>query len=136
MNRDCSVVRRPLRFAIVTMAASLYGLTSAHGEPRTETNELVAQGIQLRRQHEDAAAPDAFRRAYAIDHSPRTLAQMALAEQALGRWRDAERNLEEALRATSDPWIERNRDALLAELTDLGHHLGRLDIEANAPGAE
>jgi hypothetical protein len=101
-----------------------------------EVGELMAAGIQFRRQHQDASALDAFQRAYAVDKSPRTMAQIALAEQALGRWLDAERHLEEALKGESDPWIARNQSPLREALADVARHLGQLDLEANVPGAE
>lgn len=43
-------------------------------------------------------------------HSPRALAQIALAEQALGRWVEAERDLRNVLHMSEDPSIARNRD--------------------------
>lgn len=96
---------------------------------------LVKQGLALRRERRDADALDAFRRAYAIDAAPRTLAQLALAEQALGRWVDAEHDLQAAL-AADDPWIASNRRLLGAGLAAIRSHLGSLDVEADVAGAE
>jgi hypothetical protein len=119
------------------VACATIGMEStARAAPDSEVGELMAAGIQFRRQHQDASALDAFQRAYAIDKSPRTMAQIALAEQALGRWLDAERHLEQALKGESDPWIARNRALLREALDDVAHHLGQLDLEANVPGAE
>jgi hypothetical protein len=90
----------------------------------------------LRRQRHDAEALAEFRRAYSIQPSPRTLAQIALAEQALGKWIDAEADLQAALKAGSDAWVDRNKDVLAAGLADIRKHLGDLDVDADVPGAD
>jgi hypothetical protein len=99
-------------------------------------DELTRQGLALRRQRRDAEALESFRRAYALRPTPRTLAQIALAEQALGHWVDAEAELRNALQATDDPWIAQHRPVLVAGLADIQTHLGGLEVEADAPGAE
>jgi hypothetical protein len=96
---------------------------------------LTKQGLELRRQRRDAEALDAFRRAYAIKATPRTLAQIALAEQALGKWVDAEADLDAALRSTDDAWIAPHRDTLLGGLATIRSHLGWLEVTADAPAA-
>jgi hypothetical protein len=97
---------------------------------------LVKHGLALRRERRDAEALDEFRHAYAVDPAPRTLAQIALAEQALGRWVDAEADLKAALRAADDPWIASNRRVLETGLTAIRGHVGSLDVEADVAGAE
>ncbi len=65
------------------------------------------------------------------------LAQIALAEQALGKWRDAERDLDDAMKSTDqDSWIVANHDALAKALTTIGMHLGTLQVMTDAAGAE
>ena len=66
------------------------------------------EGRSLRAQGRDAEALALFRDAYGRTGSMRTLARLALAEAALGRWSDAEAHLVEAL-ASSDPWVSANR---------------------------
>jgi hypothetical protein len=126
---------------IAAVALALTGLGStttvrAEGASSADAERLIAEGVQLRRQHQDAAALDAFKRAYEIDKSGRTMAQIALAEQALGQWVEAERDLGNAVRMETDPWIVRNRQALSEAITDVSHHIGELDLECSVPGAE
>jgi hypothetical protein len=71
----------------------------------------------------------------AIRSTPRTLAQIGLAHQALGHWVAAERSLQEALVDDNDPWIARHRDVLERARTVIQSHLGWLFVESNAPGA-
>lgn len=123
---------------------SRWGLTSvaivlavAFGAPAlaepTDADALIREGLALRRQRRDTEALDAFRRAYAALPEPRTLAQVALAEQALGRWVEAEVDLERALAAGDDAWIDRHRSVLAAGLADIRKHLGGLEVETDVP---
>jgi hypothetical protein len=98
--------------------------------------ELTKRGLELRRERRDAEALADFRRAYAIEPAPRTLAQIALAEQALGRWADAEADLQSALGAAADPWIAAHGHDLSTGLTAIQSHLGALVVEADVAGAE
>lgn len=97
---------------------------------------LVERGIQLRREHRDAEALDLFRQALEFETSARTRAQIALAEQALGQWVNAEKDMNEALAQTDDAWIRGHTDALDDALAAIRHHLGTLSVESNLPGAE
>jgi tetratricopeptide (TPR) repeat protein len=101
-----------------------------------DAESLVRQGIELRKQGKDAEALERFRAARAIEPTPRAAAQVGLAEQALGRWLDAEEHLREALSAAGDPWIGKNREALEGALALVGKHLGWLEVTTDAPGAE
>jgi hypothetical protein len=118
--------------AVVILAVA----AGAHAQPPPDPDALDQHGIALRRQRRDAEALEEFRRSYALRPTPRTLAQIGFAEQALGRWVEAAEDLRVALQAPADPWIERNREILLAGLADVEQHLGRIDIETNVPGAE
>ena len=101
-----------------------------------DADALTKEGLDLRRQRRDAEALDAFRRAYALKATPRTLTQIALAEQALGRWVDAEADLDAALQATGDAWIAPHRSALLEGLANIRSHLGWLEIAADVPAPQ
>lgn len=101
-----------------------------------DADALIAQGVARRLDNDDEAALRLFRQAWELRHSGRALAQIALAEQALGRWVDAEAHLDEALRPPQEGWIHHNRRALQAELASIRRHVGRLDLTANVPGAE
>ena len=97
---------------------------------------LTKQGIELRRQHRDAEALEAFRRAFAITPTPRARAQIALAEQALGRWLEADDDLRQALAHTDDVWIAKNRGVLERAREAIEARLGWLEVAADALGAE
>ncbi len=77
-----------------------------------------------------------FQRALGRSGEPRVLAQLALAEQALGRWLDADRHLRAALLSSHDPWIVRNRSSLRQAEEQLEAHLGRLRVAGAVEGAE
>jgi hypothetical protein len=100
-----------------------------------EFDKLYSEGVELRRRHQDAEALDRFQRAHALKATPRTQAQIGFAEQALGRWVDAERDLKAAL-ATADAWIEKNKTAIGRALATTDEHLGTLLIEGRPEGAE
>ena len=100
------------------------------------SEKYVQRGIDLRRVGRDQEALDAFQHAYAIDPTPRVSAQIGFAHQALGDWVDAERGIEEALRAADDPWIARYRDVLTQALATVRRHIGTLYLEANVGQGE
>lgn len=96
---------------------------------------LVEQGLQSREARRDEEALAKFERAHAIAPTPRTRAQIALAEQALGRWAAAEVDLAGAL-ASKDPWIAKHRATLEAALGTIRAHLGDLVVSGGIEGAE
>lgn len=108
----------------------------AAGGGASSEEALISRGIALRETRQDVAALDAFRRAYDLKKSPRALAQVALAEQALGRWAPAEADLGHALARTDDPWIARNKTLLGQALAEIQDHLGWLQLAGGVPGAE
>jgi hypothetical protein len=118
---------------LIAMSATWPAL--AAGDNLEPADEWVERGIEMRRARNDAQALEYFRRAYEIKPTTRTRVQMALAEQALGRWVEAEGDLVEALKAQGDIWIDRNRDKLLEGLETIRAHLGWLRVDAQ-PGAE
>jgi hypothetical protein len=101
-----------------------------------EAARAIEHGLELRRAQRDEEALAEFRRAYAVEATPRARAQIALAEQALGRWRDAEVDLEAALVSQDDNWIAANRNALEITRTELAGHLATLRVTSNIPGAK
>lgn len=100
-----------------------------------QAEALIREGLKLRKAGEDAAALERFEEAVRLERSGRALAQVALAEQALGRWVEAEAHLRQALAEQQDPWIGRNRPLLLSSLEEMGKHLGSLDLIGNVAGA-
>jgi len=77
-----------------------------------------------------------FRQAHSLDASARALVQIALAEQALERWVDAEAHLTEALRETDDPWIRPRRPIFERALRAAQAHLGYLVVDGTPLGAK
>jgi hypothetical protein len=131
-------------FAKIRRTALVVGLsigwTSAIAPPARAADAaedmLNKEGVEARRRNDDAVAWEIFRRAYDLHQSPRSAAQMGLAEIALGRWTDAELHLEEALRADGDPWVRKNRQVLGASLDRVRNQFGSLQVLGNPSGAE
>lgn len=117
-----------MSIAVVLMSSVLHAQTP-------EVEQLLRHGIELRQQGSNEAALAEFRRANQLAHTPRTLAQVALAEQALGRWVEAETHLREALRGANDPWIVRNRAALDGAMGVIAQHVGMLMVRSDVEGA-
>ncbi|HEY1960669.1 MAG TPA: PEGA domain-containing protein [Polyangiaceae bacterium] len=116
----------------------LVGLALGWASPARadDADALIDQGLQLREQGKDADALALFERAYAEAPTPRAKAQIALAEQALGRWAAAEKDLGAALASDADPWIAKYKDALQGALTTARTHLGDLILNGGVAGAD
>jgi len=108
--------------------------SAAAAAPDHAVDEAYHAGIELRRHGDNRGALREFRRAYAATPSPRTLAQIGLAEQALGIWVDAETHIGEALKAVGDSWIVTNRAPLREALQVVTSHLGTLEVECDTAG--
>lgn len=93
------------------------------------------RGVALRAERRDADALAVFRAIYDETRAPRALAQVALAEAALGEWVAAEAHLDAALAGAGDSWIRRNRAALEDTRRTIGEHLGDLDVRSATAGA-
>jgi hypothetical protein len=101
-----------------------------------DVDSLLRQGVQLRKQGKDREALGLFQRAVEIEKTPRALAQLGLAEQSLGLWPKAEAHIKDALAATDDTWIKKNRATLEESSRTIGEHLGSLEIWGDPAGAE
>lgn len=109
--------------------------TSVGTAAAQSADELIDEGVRLRGRGDDARALELFEEAYRVEPSLRALAQRALAEQALGRWVDAEAHLMDAL-AGDDRWVASRREVLDEALVEIRSHLGRLIVEANVAEGE
>ena len=118
------------------MALVLFGMASPAVADEPDADALTKQGLELRREHRDAEALETFRHAYALAPTPRAEAQIALAEQALGRWIDAENDLHAALLHADDPWIARHLAVLEEARLSIESRLGLLEVLVDAAGAE
>jgi hypothetical protein len=116
--------------------ASLTLQTSPLWAQTEDVEALYTRGAALRARHQDAEALDVYRHINEVSPQPRAVAQIALAEGALGRWAEAEAHLAEALSTASDPWIARTRPMLEGGLATIRSHLGDLEVVCSAPGAE
>lgn len=104
-------------------------------QSETNPDELVRRGVSEREAGRDEAALALFTEAYTRSRSPVALAQMAAAEQALGRWLLAEQHMGEALAQTEHPYIQRNRATLEAAYAVIRRRVGTLIVTANVEGA-
>jgi len=98
-----------------------------------DADALIEQGLAMRVSGQDEAALQLFRRAWEVQRTARAQAQIALAEQALGRWVDAEAHLAAALADTRDAWVHRRRRVLQSALAEIRQHIGQLELRANVP---
>jgi hypothetical protein len=125
---------------VLATARTAFAQEGSNGATPPTADELMAGGVALRKRGEDAEALAVFERAYRLHPSARAAAQIALAQQALGHWREAERGLFEALRGSADDadnqWIARNRTYLEESLAAVQSRLAWLDVDSNTPGAE
>lgn len=113
----------------------LAGPVSAQTPPAATLDARIAEALELRMQHRDAEALALLTAAWEETHSPRARAQMARAEQALGRWLDAEQHMSEALAEGSDPWVGARRVSLEEERRTIREHLGRVEVLSDVAGA-
>jgi hypothetical protein len=126
-----------LVIAGLAMGLVLGGFSAAPGVARAETQDaLLKRGIDLRIAGDDEGALREFKKAYAMSPTPKATAQMGLAEQALGRWEDADLHLTEAMHAAEDPWITLHRKTLDDAVTVIKQHVARVEVVAEPAGAE
>jgi hypothetical protein len=131
---------RPLG-CLAVACASLLAAPAAFAQPaascpeRTVNQEIDRAIEERRRGREDAG----FRRLQGLFErcpSPRTLAQLALAEHGLGRLREAYVHLRDALAREDDPWIATRRGPLRSVLAEITLRVPRLAPTCTVPGAE
>jgi hypothetical protein len=123
------------RFVIlVGLLTAVARPTFAHAADDMDSEALVRQGVELRKQgHDDLALP-LFERAYAASPSGRTAAQLGLVKDALGDWVEAERLLQKSL-VLGGAWVEKNRPALEDALKAMQSNIGDLTVTGTPPGA-
>jgi hypothetical protein len=96
---------------------------------------LIREATELRRAGKDARAYPLFQKAYEVETTPRTGAQLGLVEMQLGYWLLAEKHLTESLASARDPWIAGNRADLEASLARVKAAIGELLVTGSPPGA-
>jgi hypothetical protein len=113
----------------------LFPRAARAAEP-AEVENLIRQGVELRQQGRDHAALPLFQRAYDLEHTPRTAAQLGVVEASMGYWLAAERHLVEALAAPRHPFVAKNSDQLQQTLLAVRGGIGEIDIQGTPAGAE
>jgi hypothetical protein len=121
--------------AILLSAAIAAPVLPAIALAQDSADALIERGLALRARQRDADALLLFERAFAMQPTPRAQAQIALAQGALARWREADRNLRTALSANSDPWIAARRAILEDALATIDGNLGGVQVVGSAVGA-
>ena len=96
---------------------------------------LIQEGVELRRKGSDHLALPKFQKAYDIERSPRTAAQLGLAEASLGYWLAAEQHLTEALQSTRNPWLAKHEPTLRKTLKEVQASIGEVEIIGTPAGA-
>jgi hypothetical protein len=122
----------PRRWLILLALTLLPRLSSAQA---VDTETLVSQGIELRKQGRDSEALSRFREAATREPtSPRILGHLSLALHATEQWIESERLMQEVLRAVDDPWVTRHITELQQSLESVQAHLAWLEVDAPSPG--
>jgi hypothetical protein len=106
----------------------------AAGAYAQDVEAIIAEGVALRREGRDEDAADRFRAAHELGGGARALAHLGHAEQALGRWIDAEAHLTRALESREE-WITRHAITLRESLEVVRRNLGDVLVEGNVEGA-
>jgi hypothetical protein len=124
-------VRRTRAALFLALATVSFAATAA----AQDAAGLVRAGVTARREGRDADALALFERAAQSDARASTLAQVGFALQALGRWAEAEAQLER-VSALDDPWVLRHRDVIDGALVTVRSHLATLELACSPAGAE
>jgi hypothetical protein len=119
--------------SLVLVLADLSGAPTSDGGARAQA--LISQGVELRRQGKDDEALKVFEEAQRISPSPRGLGQLGLAEQATGRWAEADRDVNAALLQTDDSWVLKNQGVLQEALREIARHVGSVRLAGSPSGA-
>jgi hypothetical protein len=125
----CVIVAVTVYFALMLVAGA------QPAEP-IDVEDLIRQGVDLRRQGKDVRALPLLEQAYRLAPTPRSAAQLGLVEMTLGYRLEAERHLHEALSAPHDIWVQRHRDQLEEALQKVRSAIGELVVRGSPIGAE
>lgn len=121
----------------VCLTLFLVGVFSAFAEaaPVVSADDLMSQGLRLRRDGKDQEALPIFEEASRQQPSPRAFAQLGLCEQALGLWVGAERHIQMALGEGNDSWVRKHEITLRESLKIVQNHLGSVEVWGTPTGA-
>jgi len=125
---------RALAALLVVTTTSVLARPARAGDDGADTDARIKRALELRRERRDREALDELHRV--TEKTPRLMVQIGLAEQALGLWPAAERDVKEGLARSSDPWIKKNAKQLEESLQIISSHLATLDVWGVPDGAE
>ncbi len=126
---------RRLPSLALALALAAPGASAQTVDAEREADALARTGIAARREGRDADALASFQRAVALSPRASLRAQVGFALQALGRWVEAERELDAVVRAR-DPWTDRHRATVDAALGEVRSRLGWLAVTVEPAGCE
>ena len=101
-----------------------------------KVEKLIVEAIELRRKGDNQRALPLLQQAYDLERSPRTSAQLGMAEAALGYWLSAEQHLQQALASTRNPWLVQHHAQIRQTLVEIQASIGELEITGAPAGAE
>jgi tetratricopeptide (TPR) repeat protein len=103
-----------------------------HRKGNPDVEAWSYRGWDLRKEKNPPAELDAFKRAYAIEATPRTLAQLAVAKSDLGSFAESAELLAQARASASDPWIMKWKQEL--DEVESRNHAHLLPDRSSLPG--
>jgi hypothetical protein len=126
--------RGVLSFACFVAVMCVAAIVARAAAP-VELEQLIRQGNEFRQKGSDQSALPFFQKAYDLQPSPRTAAQLGLVELALGYSIQAEGHLGEALSSPHHIWVAKNRQQLEMALLESRKAIGRVEIAGSPAGA-
>ena len=104
--------------------------------PAAEAENLIRDGVALRREKHDEQALPLFQKAYDLARNPRTAGQLGLCELGVSYSLDAEQHLKEALASPGHPWVAKNQASLDTALKRARQNIGEITVTGAPAGAE
>jgi tetratricopeptide (TPR) repeat protein len=129
-----STFRRARRILLLVALALPAAAAPALAQP-AEAERLIKEGLELRKQGQNLQALEYFQRSYKMFPTGRAAAQLGFVQQAVGLSLEAEKNVSTALADETDPWVRRNKTAILTALAEIRAMLGRLIVQTVPPAA-
>jgi hypothetical protein len=132
------MIPRPLVSLLLislSLVSALLAPARALAQPAA-VEDLIREGVELRKNGKDHLALPLFQKAYDLERSGRSAGQLGLAEASLGYWMSAERHLVESLSASRNPWVARNEAELRRTLQGVQASIGEVEVTGTPSGAE
>jgi hypothetical protein len=120
---------------VMLVASALSAPLRVAAQPAA-VEDLIREGVELRKNGKDHLALPLFQKAYDLERSGRSAGQLGLAEASLGYWMSSERHLIESLSASRNPWVARNEAELRRTLQGVQASIGEVEVTGAPSGAE